>query len=394
MISKTSGKLGLSRDQKVLRRLINAGLITYRRREKNTDKKPENIASWLNVHGEQFDHTVVKDADSKMTATSIKKMIWRLERRAKHSLGQDGIGLIQVQRRFGKNQRTAPLTSMYLKGPMLSAVSDDFRPRVHDSNDLVIQNAAREHLWRPIANPRQVEMSAFVDTSLKTFCLYQTTQEFESFQDPEARYHDRPSAKVEQQAARGADDVMLVEIPTGDEFMDNIVAFWRPQEVLVAGQEYRLAYRLTWTRDQPDVGHLPAFLHESRGREHHRPGYRRYVIDVATQAEDATSDLSVSEGGETTGVSIFKLPDQDVIRITFLFLPGDQQTCEIRLSLRAADGSPLNPVWLRRWTPLVTKVSDGHMASVDINASGRPAQREVDDQMRCECQVHQGRSSI
>jgi glucan biosynthesis protein len=52
---------------------------------------------------------------------------------------------------------------------------------------------------------------------------------------------------------------MLVEIPTGDEFMDNIVAFWRPQEVLVAGQEYRFAYRLTWTRDQPDVGHLPAF---------------------------------------------------------------------------------------------------------------------------------------
>jgi glucans biosynthesis protein len=144
---------------------------------------------------------------------------------------------------------------------------------------------------------------------------------------------------------------MLVEIPTGDEFMDNIVAFWRPQEVLVAGQEYRLAYRLTWTRDQPDVGHLPAFLHESRGREHHRPGYRRYVIDVATQAEDATSDLSVSEGGETTGVSIFKLPDQGVMRITFLFSPGDQQTCEIRLSLRAADGSPLSPVWLRRWTP-------------------------------------------
>ncbi|MFT5870015.1 MAG: membrane glycosyltransferase [Paracoccaceae bacterium] len=78
MISKTSGKLGLSRDQKVLRRLINAGLITYRRREKNTDRKPGNIAFWLNVYGEQFDNTAVKDDDSKMTATSIKKMIWRL----------------------------------------------------------------------------------------------------------------------------------------------------------------------------------------------------------------------------------------------------------------------------------------------------------------------------
>jgi membrane glycosyltransferase len=73
VISETSGELDISRDRKPLRRLI-----TYRRREKNTDRKPGHIASWLNVHGEQFDHTVVKDADSKMTATSIKKMIWRL----------------------------------------------------------------------------------------------------------------------------------------------------------------------------------------------------------------------------------------------------------------------------------------------------------------------------
>ena len=36
------------------------------------------------------------------------------------------------------NIGVAPLTSMYLKGPMLSAVSDDFRPRVHDSDVLAI----------------------------------------------------------------------------------------------------------------------------------------------------------------------------------------------------------------------------------------------------------------
>ncbi len=52
---------------------------------------------------------------------------------------------------------------MYLKGPMLAAVSDDFRPRVHDSDMLAIENGAGELIWRPIANPRNVETSVFED---------------------------------------------------------------------------------------------------------------------------------------------------------------------------------------------------------------------------------------
>ncbi len=245
----------------------------------------------------------------------------------------------------------APATSMYLKGPMLSAVSDDFRPRVHDSDVLVIHNGADEHLWRPVANPRGVETSAFADVSPKAFGLYQTARTFESFQDTEARYHDRPSLKVTPQGAWGAGAVMLVELPTGDEFMDNIVAFWRPQDTLVPGQDYRFAYRLTWTLDQPDLGYLPPFVQGRSGREHDQPGFRRYVVDVATTAEKTSLAHSVSEGAEIKGVSVFALPDQDVTRVTFLFSPGDLPAAEIRLSLRASDGTPLSPVWLHRWTP-------------------------------------------
>ncbi|MDX8349421.1 glucan biosynthesis protein G [Cognatiyoonia sp. IB215446] len=245
----------------------------------------------------------------------------------------------------------APLTSMYLKGPMLSAVSDDFRPRVHDSDVLVIRNGAGEHLWRPIANPRNVETSAFGDVSPKSFGLYQTARRYEDFQDTEARYHDRPSAKVTPQGDWGAGAVMLVELPTGDEFMDNIVAFWRPQNALMAGQEYRFDYRLTWTRDQPDLGHLPTILQARSGREHNRPGFRRYVIDVAAPADDTMLVASTNDGAEITGESTFALPGQSATRMTFLFSPGDLQSAEIRVSLRGSDGTPLSPVWLHRWTP-------------------------------------------
>lgn len=245
----------------------------------------------------------------------------------------------------------APLTSMYLKGPMLSAVSDDFRPRVHDSDVLVIQNGAGEFLWRPIANPRHVETSVFKDNNPKAFGLYQTARHFDDFQDTEARYHERPTARVEPQGDWGEGGVVLVELPTGTEFLDNIVAFWRPQDPLHAGQQYRFAYRLNWTLDAPDLGALPVFVQGRTGREHDRPGHRRYVIDVATRAEDAILDYSVSEGATITGASIFALPDQDITRVTFLFAPGDLQAAEIRLSLRDTSGAPLTPVWLHRWTP-------------------------------------------
>ncbi|MGB7431513.1 MAG: glucan biosynthesis protein [Ahrensia sp.] len=245
----------------------------------------------------------------------------------------------------------APLTSMYLKGPMLSAVSDDFRPRVHDSDALVIHNGAGERLWRPIANPRGIEISAFADTSPKAFGLYQTPRAFDDYQDTEARYHDRPSAMVAPAEPWGEGAVTLVELPTGDEFQDNIVAFWRPAEPLQPDQTYRFAYTLTWTRAAPELGGLPTIVQARSGREHDRPGHRRFVIDIAGTAGEATPQISASNGAQILGVSAFALPDAEGTRVTFLFAPGDSDVAEIRVVLSGGDGAPLSPVWLHRWTP-------------------------------------------
>ncbi|MEM1377850.1 MAG: glucan biosynthesis protein G [Pseudomonadota bacterium] len=244
----------------------------------------------------------------------------------------------------------APLTSMYLKGPMLAAVSDDFRPRVHDSDVLAIENGVGETLWRPIANPAAVETSAFEDNSPKRFGLYQTPRTYADFQDTEARYHDRPSAYVEPLKDWGRGSVMLVELPTGDEFLDNIVTFWRPEEPLRGGGEYRFSYRLTWTRDAPETGHLPHIMQSRSGREHDRPGHRRYVIDVALAERDLDVLISTSDGAEIHGVSSFVLPDGSGTRVTFLLAPGETNSAEMRMSLRASDGTPKSPVWLSRWT--------------------------------------------
>jgi len=44
----------------------------------------------------------------------------------------------------------------------------------------------------------------------------------------------------------GKGSVVLVEIPTADETMDNVVAFWTPAEVPQPGREYLYSYRLYW----------------------------------------------------------------------------------------------------------------------------------------------------
>ena len=254
-----------------------------------------------------------------------------------------------MPRREIANVGIAPLTSMYLKGPMRAAVSDDFRPRVHDSDVLVMRNGGGEQVWRPITNPARVETSAFLDDGPAAFGLYQMPRLFEDFEDSEARYHDRPSARVEPLGDWGAGAVMLVEIPTGDEFMDNIVAFWRPAAPLAAGSEHSFAYRLTWTRGEP-LSDTPLAVRQSRsGREHDKPGTRRFVIDFAGDGAGLEPDLTAT-AGEVSGASLFPLPEGRGTRVTFLLTPGTADSVDLRLVLRDAGGLAASPVWLYRWT--------------------------------------------
>ena len=244
----------------------------------------------------------------------------------------------------------APLTSMFFKGPMRSSAADDYRPRVHDSNVLVIENGAGEQLWRPLANPASIQTSAFLDDGPSAFGLWQTPRSFVDYQDSEARYHDRPSARVVPSHDWGPGAVMLVEIPTADEFMDNIVAFWRPARPLAAGSEHRFAYRINWTRGAPLPG-LPAPVQQSlSGREHDQPGTRRFVVDFAGHHPGLTPDLSASGDVTLSGPSMFPLPDGQGTRVTFLLSPGMRDSVELRLLLRDGNGAAASPVWLYRWT--------------------------------------------
>jgi glucans biosynthesis protein len=137
----------------------------------------------------------------------------------------------------------APLTSMYFYGENTPRPPDAWRPEVHDSDGLLVHDDLGKWTWQPLLNPSRITIHGFPG---RTFALMQRDGRFGSYEDTEANYHRRPSAlvKLEQGVERGR--VLLVQLPTKNEFMDNIVAFWSPVSAIDGGTRLDLKYRLSF----------------------------------------------------------------------------------------------------------------------------------------------------
>ncbi len=253
----------------------------------------------------------------------------------------------------------APLTSMYFKGPLRSSVGDDFRPAVHDSDVLVVQNGAGETLWRPVGNPAKVQSSSFNDTDPRSFGLYQSDRRFAAFQDTEAKYGQRPSARVEPRGDWGNGAVILIEIPTGDEFMDNIVAFWRPSQSLEKGSEHRFDYDLVWTLSPPPENGARIFQTRSGIDPNDRQSLQ-FVVDFEGLPENVWPELAATDGAQASDPVLLPLPAGEReaagkhaptrLRVAFKLRPGNADRSDLRLVMRGPQSQALAPVWIHRWT--------------------------------------------
>ncbi|MEW9309954.1 glucan biosynthesis protein [Labrys neptuniae] len=138
----------------------------------------------------------------------------------------------------------APLTSMFFFGENTFQKPHDFRSEVHDSDGLAIHSGSGEWIWRPLRNPPSSSMSSYIDSGTHGFGLLQRDRVFRSYEDLEARYHERPSYWVDFGHAPGSGRVVLTELHARKESEDNIVACWVPDEQPVAGGESQFSYSL------------------------------------------------------------------------------------------------------------------------------------------------------
>ncbi len=260
----------------------------------------------------------------------------------------------------------APLTSMFQFDAGDRVGIDDYRAAVHDSDGLALLNGAGEQLWRPLRNPASVQESLFLDRQPRGFGLMQRKRTFNDFGDSEARYDLRPSAWVEPQGDWGEGAVHLFEIPTADEYHDNIVAFWRPRQTLDAGREHRFDYRLHWCDRHPWNPALARVEATRVGGVVPAPelppaagagvGARRFVIDLgggslqdAAGAREPRAEVEAS-AGRVANVVAQPGAVAGTWRIAFELDPGSEPVIELRARLLATDGSPLSETWLYRWT--------------------------------------------
>ncbi|WP_375258198.1 glucans biosynthesis glucosyltransferase MdoH [Citreimonas sp.] len=107
VLSDTSGKDAVRAERRAFAPLMEAGLLRYRRRLRNTGRKPGNIAEWLETRGRGYDFMLVMDADSRMSAGRIARLIHRMEQTPGLGLLQAGIAQTGTDTRFARSQRLA-----------------------------------------------------------------------------------------------------------------------------------------------------------------------------------------------------------------------------------------------------------------------------------------------
>ena len=244
----------------------------------------------------------------------------------------------------------APLTSMYMfNNTMDDSPSADHRAAVHNSEGLQIQTGQGEMLWRPLTNPDNLQISAFMDESPQGFGLIQRQRQFSAYQDLEALYQRRPSIWVKPMNDWGKGHIELIEIPSQSESNDNIVAYWQPEAPLKKGQPFEYSYRLTLTNDTPVLSGQPHIVRSAVNKSSSEP---QLVIDYedlsVSTLESLQVDASISQG-KIVDTKLVANPYQQGVRAFVTFDPAEADTAEIRLQLKQ-DNKPLAETWLYRWT--------------------------------------------
>ena len=249
----------------------------------------------------------------------------------------------------------APLTSMFDFDGINRFNVDDYRPAVHDSDGLLMWTGGNEQLWRPLNNPRDLQLSTFSDVNPRGFGLMQRKRNFAAYDDLEAHYERRPCLWVEPIGDWGEGGVRLIEIPTGQEIHDNIVAFWRPAQPLKAKGEYSFTYRLHWNGGRPP-GDGIAQIVDTRSGASGQTKNRLFVLEAAGDKLkqlplDAKPQLETTANqGKIINPVLVQNSETGGWRISFELVPGGAKLVELRARIKLGD-APLTETWIYRWTP-------------------------------------------
>lgn len=252
----------------------------------------------------------------------------------------------------------APFTSMYLYGENSQKHHDDYRPEVHDSDGVLMVTHAREEIWRPLTNPKRLQVTSLSDVKPKGFGMLQRDGEWSNYLDAEANYHLRPGLWVTPKVGFGKGKLEIVEIPTKSEVHDNIVAFWVPEKSFMAGESLYFSYDLKTVEQNPFVSELAsvvrtrqgnAFLPGEEVKNERLLATRQFSIDFAaplvSDFDRKNMKLVVqSANGDISEQRLYRVANGQEWRASFFVTPREQKTVDMRVFIEKG-GIRVSEVW-------------------------------------------------
>jgi glucans biosynthesis protein len=260
------------------------------------------------------------------------------------------------ERKRVKELGVAPLTSMFLHGEIRGRAASDWRPEVHDSDGLLIATGTGDRIWRPLVNPQKLAVSYFDVQNLRGFGLLQRDRRFPSYEDLETRSELRPTAWITPLSPWPKGHVKLVEIPSPNEYNDNIVAYWIPAALPPAGSPIELSYRISFQSDEPLDGSL-ARVTATRIGVGEKDESRRFVVDFEggklkklPSTASVKAVIHVAPDGNLLQQNAFKNPVSGGWRLAFQVKRSKEKPLELRAALEN-EKERLTETWSFQFEP-------------------------------------------
>jgi glucans biosynthesis protein len=268
---------------------------------------------------------------------------------------------VDTNRKEIKTIGLAPLTSMFWFGKASERRFDDFRSEVHDSDGLLMQMGNDEMLWRPLANPKEMQHQRFAAKDIAGFGLLQRERDFGAYQDLFNQYQMVPSVWIKPHGNWGPGEINLVELSTGYEGLDNVVAFWDPKDKPPPMKPYRFGYSMMWTRETEHEQPISAnrVISTRIGVDSRNAALRQFAIDFAgpkfdTIPENAPpkSIASCSENAVIAFNQVYRNPYTHSWRVILKMEPkaDNKDPVDIRCTLQKGE-EVLGETWTYHWSP-------------------------------------------
>lgn len=252
----------------------------------------------------------------------------------------------------------APFSSMFWFGENTHPKPLDFRPEVHDSDGLLIEQKLGPTIWRPLDNSRELRLSVFRIESLQGFGLQKRDRDFSHFQDLEAHYHQRTAVWVEPLEGFGRGALHLIEIPTGEETWDNVVTLWEPDHFPTSVEPLRFAYKLHWLGEhEHNLSKVIATRYGEAIATREDPNDYLFVIDFTKGPVPAaaapgwlpTIEVTIPPGAKLLDKRVMPNPESGGWRAFFkMDVPPELKLLELMCELTDA-GKPLSERWIYQW---------------------------------------------